>query len=326
MSYPVAITSGPQRSMDAIDNPKRQRLNSDEGVKSKESGNLLPFEIWEKIACYLDRCALVKFSQLSKLHYSASLAPFNLLTKSVVSQELQTLARLEPLESKRSSRLLECYLSIFNDLYDFGCFSQRQEHANDPEVLSNLQKQLLEWSQDHIEKKLCFVSQKCFQDIKKNKVSFEDIEKEYISAKTCLVLQALNLILSKACSHEEARMYALANAARMNCYEVVDFLLFKDRTEPCDVGFAVVCAASANNWDMLLYLISNGTIDDVDRGNAALVTLSYDNLEIVKKLIFSGPITDVYRDLIIKEAKQLGYQEIVEILSAKDSNATIELA
>lgn len=326
MTFPIAIHSESKRAMDAIDTPKRVRLNSDKGVKSDPSGNLLPVEIWQKIALELDRCALNNFSLVSKFHKSVSLAPFNFQTKSIVSKEIQMLAQLQPFEAQERSIVMECYQSIYNELELFGQFSSDQEYHNDPEVLLNLQKQLLVLSKDHIENKLSIVSQNCLVNINKTKMTFEDIKKEYISARNAFAFEALACMLNQVQDYNKAKSFALANAARMNCYEVVEFLLLKDPGAPNDVGYAVVCSAQSQNWDMLLFLLSHGVTSDDDRENAAMNALAHGHVEIVKKLIYSGPISALHRNFMIEAAKEQGYQEIIEILSAKDSNASIELA
>lgn len=272
----------------------------------------LPLEMWEKIAGYLEKCALLKFSQLSKMHHKISLSALNVLEKNRIVKEISTLVQHHRLDT--DTPVFLCYQNIIDEL------DVQTELSDDPEALQCFKKQLADLCKDTIENKLAAVSQECFKNIKKNNLSFAKIEQQYTSCKMSFVLQALEHTFSVALNPEEARGTAVVKAAENGQFDLLKAFLAKGNISIEKRGWALENAAKKGQLEMLMHLMETGEILENDRTEALVYAADRGHLAIVKYILAKPSISfeDISDSLLV--AATAGHLQIVQYLLANGAN------
>lgn len=307
MTNPISIAPGSKRSLDDIGSARRQRLNSSEGSQESKACPTLSSDLWHEIALKLSRSDLKNLSNVSRNHQITALRALNKHELEIANQELKALTRLNPGKPQTCKSMVNFYQ---DSLY------RLRSQALLTEENWRLQQSLVASTTNHVAEKLLSLFHDSYDQIVKEKTSFEEIEQKYLSIKTTLIIQGLQDVLAKAINPESERCFVFIKAATEGHLEIVKAFLQDRLISEEERGPAVWFAASEGHLEIVKTLLAYGSIGQIDRGSAVWLASAQGYLEIVKILLASGCIHNTIRGDAVYEAAKGGHLEIVKILLA----------
>lgn len=305
MTSQISTAPGSKRSLDDSGSARRQRLNSCEGSQESKDFPTVSSDLWHKIALNLSRSDLKNLSQVSRNHQISALRALNKHELEIANQMLKALSQLNRANPQTCKSLVNFYHDSLHRLRSKALLTEENWRLHQSFVASTVH---------HVAEKLLSLFHDSYDQIVKEKTSFEEIEQQYLSVKNTLIIETLQDVLAKAINPESERCFVLIQAAMEGHLEIVKALLADRLISEAERGPAVWIAASEGHLEIVKTLLANGSISQTDRGSGVWIASAQGHLEIVKILLANGCIQNTIRGDSVYEAAKAGHLDIIKIL------------